>query len=95
MVTVHLTVQDSNAIGAALAERRVRLANELERLRKQPASSNREYAIECNEEALRDTVRATLLVSAAHDDPEYPEDMTFSAIATEDPSVVWHYDLDR
>lgn len=42
-----------NQMAAALAERSARLARERMRLREQPASQSRDFALECNAEAIR------------------------------------------
>ena len=88
--TVTLSEMDINAIGAALDERSTRLSRELVRLRSQPESLSRDYAIGCNTDAIRDTIRARLRILAAVEEPEYPEDMTFAALATEAESrAMW------
>ena len=94
--TVTLSEMDINAIGAALDERSARLSRELKRLRTQPESMNRDYAIGCNEDAVRDTIRARLRILAAVEEPEYPDDMTVDRLRAEaDTSAIWHEVLDR
>jgi hypothetical protein len=95
VITVTLTEQDINAIGAALDERSERLHRELGRLIVQEPSPSRDFAIDCNRDAIRDGIRTRLLIAAAIEEPDFPEGMTFAAIGQDDPSVVWHMDLDR
>jgi hypothetical protein len=78
MVRVTLTELDINAIGGALLERRLLLSHEIERLVTQPKSPSRDFAIDCNADALRDIVRVQLIIAAALEEDEPPEDATFA-----------------
>jgi hypothetical protein len=80
MVKVTLSEVDINAIGASLDERSQRISTELAWLRRMSATSSRDYAIDCNEMALRHIVSARHAILAAIEEPEYPEDATFQNI---------------
>lgn len=79
MVTVTLTEAMVNAIAAGLDLRSAKLSVQLARLVKQPRSSDRDFAIDCTRDAIRHIVITKLAIAAALEDPEPPEDMTFSA----------------
>lgn len=64
-VTVTLASLDINALGAALQERVARLAKEYARLVSEPETQSRNFALEANREAIRDTVRVQLLIVEA------------------------------
>jgi hypothetical protein len=70
LVTVTLGALSLNAIGAALDERKDRLSRDIGRLITQPESLDRDFAIECNRDALRDTILTQLIVAAAIVDAE-------------------------
>lgn len=93
MVRVILTEPMVNAIGAALDARNKVLVGQLVRLKGQPESRDRDFAIDCTQDAIRDGIAARLTIAAALEEPEYPESMTFADLT--DPSTVWHYELDR
>jgi hypothetical protein len=69
-----------NATCAALDERANRLVNELAHLAHQPQSQGRDFAIECNRDAIRDTERARLAFARQIPDRAWsPEDdVTFA-----------------
>ena len=96
MVTVTLTESMVNAIGAALDARNKSLVSQLVRLKSQPESQSRDFAIEATEGAIRDCITARLTIAQALEEPEYPDDMVFALIGQEpDTSVIWHEYLDR
>lgn len=91
MVRVTLTEQMVNAIGAALDERNKKLVGNLVRLKTQPESQSRDFAIEATQEAIRDTIVSRLTIAEALEEPEYPEDMVFARLGQDaDTSVIWH-----
>lgn len=59
-----------NATLAALDERSLRLARERVSLQDQPVSPARDFAIECNADAIRDTERARLALACHVPEPE-------------------------
>lgn len=96
MVRVTLTEQMVNAIGAGLDMRNKSLVGTLVRLRSQPESQDRDFAIEVTQEAIRDTILSRLTIAEALEEPEYPDDMVFARLGQEaDTSVIWHTELDR
>lgn len=74
---VVLTEQMLNAIGAALDARSKTLVSSLVRVKSMPESPDRDFAVSCNEEAIRDTILARLTITAA-----YEEDIDFPADAS-------------
>lgn len=94
MVRVTLTEPMVNAIGAALDARSKSLVAKLVKHKNEPPSRDRDFAVECLEDAIRDGIAARLTIAAAVEEPEYPESMTFADLSA-DPSAVWHYELDR
>lgn len=91
MVSVTLTEQMVNAIGAALDERNKKLVGNLVRLRSHPQTQDRDFAIETVQEAIRDTILSRLTIAEALEEPEYPEDMVFARLGQDaDTSVIWH-----
>ena len=96
MVTVTLTESMVNAIGAALDARNKSMVSQLVRLKSQPESQSRDFAIEATEGAIRDCILSRLTIAQALEEPEYPDDMVFTLIGQEpDTSVIWHEYLDR
>lgn len=77
MHKVELDELEINAIGAALDERRMRLSAELERLMTHPLTPGRDFAIECNLDAMRDTLRSRHAILNAIEEPEPPAEMTY------------------
>lgn len=95
-VTVTLTELDINAIGAALDQRNRSLVRAHARLICQPESQDRDFAIECSQEALRDLVRVRLLLASAvmeDDEPESVDPITMAKAAADghDPDCDCHY----
>jgi hypothetical protein len=80
MVTVRLTELDINAIGGALIERSAVLSSEIARLITEPKTPSRDFAIDCNADALRDIVRVQLIIAAALEEPEYPPTATYLGV---------------
>lgn len=72
-----LTEPMLNQIGAALDARSKMLVSSLVRAKAAPPSSDRDFAVSCNEEAIRDTILARLVITAA-----YEEDIDFPADAS-------------
>ena len=96
MVTVTLTEQMVNAIGAALDARNKAMVSQLVRLRSQDETQDQRFAVEATQDAIRDTINARLAIAAALEDPEYPDDMVFARLGQDaDTSVIWHEYLDR
>lgn len=82
VATVILTEPMMNAIGAALDEHNKRLVSALVRAKSLPESPDRDFAIECNEAAIRDGIVARLTIAAAaEDDADFPEALTYAAWA--------------
>jgi hypothetical protein len=95
-VTVTLSEVDINAIGAALDERSKRLAHEYARLVAQPESQDRNFALDCNRDAHRATVRVNLLLASAlmeDDEPESVDPVTMAKAAADghDPECDCHW----
>jgi hypothetical protein len=67
---ITLSELDLNAIGAALDERTQRLSDELSWLGRLSKTTDRDFAIACNQDALRDTVRVRLIIAAAIEEPD-------------------------
>lgn len=96
MVSVTLTEQMVNAVGAALDMRNKSLVGQLVRLRSQPESQDRDFAIATVQEAIRDTIMSRLTIAEALEEPEYPDDMVFARLGQDpDTSVIWHELMDR
>lgn len=74
---VILTEPMLNQIGAALDARSKVLVGALVRVKSLPESPDRDFAMSCNEEAIRDTILARLVITAA-----YEEDIDFPADAS-------------
>jgi hypothetical protein len=64
-VTVTFTELDINTVGGALVERGAVLSHEVARLITEPKTPSRDFAIECNADALRQIVRVQLIIAAA------------------------------
>ena len=89
MLTVTLAELQVNATVAALQDRSNHLAATLVRLKAQPKSPSRDFAIETTEQAIRDCITAFLAFSAAMPDPEYPEDMTVERMTESETRWMW------
>lgn len=78
-----MNVQMWNAITAALDERSMRLTKDRVRLLMDPASQDRDFALECNADAIRDTERAKIAVAREaglwDDFVDHPADMRWDS----------------
>ena len=81
MLTVQLNEPEANAITAGLILRTQTLARDLGRRLCDPPSPNRDFAIECLREGIRDAERARLTLARAYPEPEYEPSMTFGELA--------------
>lgn len=72
------TELEINATVAALMERGLRLSQAIIRLGGQAPSRDRDFALDCNRDALRDTNRALLTISGKLPDEVEPPDGAFA-----------------
>lgn len=73
MSTIFLDELETNAVTAALIERRSRLAAAIVRLDGQPATEDRDFALACNRQALRHTELALIRIAGNLPDEAPPD----------------------
>lgn len=82
VVKVTLSEVMVNAIGRALINQQRQDAAELAALAEFPESKDREYAMECRRDAIRDTIAVQLTIASAASE-DYPANMTVATLVTE------------
>jgi hypothetical protein len=78
MLTVTLNELEVNAVAAALDLRLAELTRQQGALKAQRSTEDRDFALACVTDAIRDTMRARITLATSLPEPEFPASMRYA-----------------